>query len=854
MESFSEMQGAFSLTAAAVQGQSAARAVAEHVERAMRRADEIRPARDALAAADAKKRLGNDAFRAGDYLKAYSEYGEAHEALNVASKESTTAWEAERARLTLLANSAQCALKAGNPSGAAAFCRDALKLSACTADATMFKKVLVRLALAHDALGETDRALAVVAEAHIRGLRADEFDAINRRAKDPAPDGELPAGVEMRMFIMLALRLSAGPENLARIRGVLQSGQLPHVDRRDEVGNNVLWGVLQALGIAPEDVPEPAPDGDAHDNRGGEASVPTLALLLQAGADPRQRYDGGKTPLMYAAGSGFLSAVNAVLDAPGGVGPFDADAVNAADERGWTALHTACTAPHKKEPSSSDGGETRAHRHGASCGSTCDDGEKSSSSSSSGGPDPRAVVRALLDRGADPRTPTADGMTPLMIAAMEGNCDVVAELLREDPRRPWCGPELIRARSCGGMSAISLGQGFQPKSGVVTDLLAAAERAGGAIEAEAKEDLRAMRWLGTKDRCAAANNGVIERVRRERGAAALETALAESECERAIVGELLATCGFGDLPGGIDPSDRDAARVAMETYGDVYAALHRHVVAVAPAALTKTYGDAPDDLPTRAECGVLWHVHTLGTGKPPEANADTDPLWNTRGASEVPPLVSWNAWSGGVSHPPEAGMGKIINAMQHTFACAVPSAEALDAVAGLKTPVVEIGAGTGYWAALLEQRGVDVVALDVAPPTRLVGENAKDEAKNKFFDATFREVLRGEPADLAAHHDRALVLCWPYLRFEGRGKWDVTCLDHWKGRTLVHVGEWNAREGGDGESWPRGCASPATPEGQTTSLEFQKRVEREFRLVKCVRLPNWPFCRDDLTVWERVES
>ena len=118
----------------------------------------------------------------------------------------------------------------------------------------MFKKVLVRLALAHDALGETDRALAVVAEAHIRGLRADEFDAINRRAKDPAPDGELPAGVEMRMFVMLALRLSAGPENLARIRGVLQSGQLPHVDRRDEVGNNVLWGVLQALGIAPEAV------------------------------------------------------------------------------------------------------------------------------------------------------------------------------------------------------------------------------------------------------------------------------------------------------------------------------------------------------------------------------------------------------------------------------------------------------------------------------------------------------------------------------------------------------------------------------------------------------------------------
>ena len=164
------MQEAFSLTSEAVRGRSAASAVAEHVERAMRRADEIRPARDALAAADTKKRLGNDAFRAGDYLKAYGEYGEAHEALNVASEESTTSWEAERAPHPPRQFRAVRA-QGWKSIRRRSLCRDALKLSACTADATMFKKVLVRLALAHDALGETDRALAVVAEAHIRGLR-----------------------------------------------------------------------------------------------------------------------------------------------------------------------------------------------------------------------------------------------------------------------------------------------------------------------------------------------------------------------------------------------------------------------------------------------------------------------------------------------------------------------------------------------------------------------------------------------------------------------------------------------------------------------------------------------------------
>ena len=32
---------------------------------------------------------------------------------------------------------------------------------------------------------------------------------------------------------------------------------------------------------------------------------------------------------------------------------------------------------------------------------------------------------------------------------------------------------------------------------------------------------------------------------------------------------------------------------------------------------------------------------------------------------------------------------------------------------------------------------------------------------------------------------------------------------------------------------------------------LEERVEREFVMVRHVELPNWPFCRDDLTVWER---
>ena len=55
-----------------------------------------------------------------------------------------------------------------------------------------------------------------------------------------------------------------------------------------------------------------------------------------------------------------------------------------------------------------------------------------------------------------------------------------------------------------------------------------------------------------------------------------------------------------------------------------------------------------------------------------------------------------------------------------TFACrmyafAVPTAEAI-AVLKRHCPLVEVGAGTGYWASLVRQAGGDVTALDSQPP------------------------------------------------------------------------------------------------------------------------------------------
>jgi len=851
--------------AAVAELRAVAEEVSRHIETVVTREDVLRPAREALAAAEKKKQLGNDEFRKGDFLAAYAEYMEAHKALDVASAEPTTAYAAEVLRLTVLANTAQCALKTGQPSAAANFCRDAVKLGVCVNDETLFKKILVRLAQAHEQMGEREKALAVAHEAQLRGVNADEFFALTEK-HGVENVGALEPGVEARMFVMLAIRLSAGPENLERVRSVLQTGKLPHVDRRDEAGFNMLWGVLQALGVE-----EGNPDGV----EGGEACVPALALLFRAGADPRQRYEkGGKTPLMYACGSGLVSAARAVLSAPGGVGPFDNAAIDAPDDGGWTALLVACAGPP---------------------------GAKKEAGAARSGPDAAAVVRLLLDRGADPRVQNAQGNDALMIAAINGNADVVAELLAPPPaggagERKHTGPALTRARNSVGMSAYVLAS-KAGNAGVATDVLAAARACGGVTAAEAEEDVKMIKLVALLDTVAAAHNDALEATLRsaptpEAGAALAATPFATAETEAARVVALLAESGF-ELPDGVDK--HDAPRAALEAYGDVYSALHRRVADATPAALTKTWRgtrplrrdlseSADADAPTRAEAAsVYWFTrgefaegHRLVDASL-EAAAAQVPSEN-RGGSASPLVV---ATEHGVRVPP-ARLGSAAEALRHAFAFAVPCAAALDAVAALRVGVVEVGCGTAYWACLLRERGVDVVAYDARPPARPSAE--RGDGENAFFGAAFADdVERGGPEVLRSHADRALFLCWPVRPEEAAHgdeardePWDAACLDHWHGDTLIHVGEWTekrksasgdgARVSGDADErvsgnvsgnvsgdapFPRGTSLVDHPAGLTTSRQFQDAVEAGFELQKVVRLPNWPDARDDLTVWVR---
>ncbi len=157
----------------------------------------------------------------------------------------------------------------------------------------------------------------------------------------------------------------------------------------------------------------------------------------------------------------------------------------------------------------------------------------------------------------------------------------------------------------------------------------------------------------------------------------------------------------------------------------------------------------------------------------------------------------------------------------HHFSFAVPSAVALETLAEF-APVVEIGAGSGYWAGLLRERAVDVVALDARPPSAQGQPGAIDVSSNRFFASTFTHVAAGEPADLARHPDRTLFLCWPHSAAEEAGRaWDAECLEHYRGNTVIYVGESAGR-----------TATAHAPHGVTSTAEFQRQLSESFRCSK----------------------
>lgn len=156
------------------------------------------------------------------------------------------------------------------------------------------------------------------------------------------------------------------------------------------------------------------------------------------------------------------------------------------------------------------------------------------------------------------------------------------------------------------------------------------------------------------------------------------------------------------------------------------------------------------------------------------------------------------------------------DAFVHEYSWAIPSEAAL-VVLTRHAPLVELGAGTGFWAKLLRERGVDVEAFDLAPP------GGSDPNRYHPGARTWTRVGRGGPEVLRRFQDRTLFLCWPPLN-----SLVSACLDVFEGGTLVLVGE------GAG-----GCTG------------FDDRLTEQWTEVEQLEIPQWYGLHDYLAVWKR---
>lgn len=155
------------------------------------------------------------------------------------------------------------------------------------------------------------------------------------------------------------------------------------------------------------------------------------------------------------------------------------------------------------------------------------------------------------------------------------------------------------------------------------------------------------------------------------------------------------------------------------------------------------------------------------------------------------------------------------------YAWAIPNDAAIEAIVEIGKPVIEIGAGNGYWASLIATAGGTVECWDREPGRHTYGETGK----------LWHPVAQGGSEAIGPQHKgHTLLLVWPpydtpmgtecLLRFMEAG-----------GSTLVYVGEGQY-----------GC---------TADDEFHRILDEHWKCERTVPIPVWQGMGDNLHVYRR---
>jgi hypothetical protein len=182
------------------------------------------------------------------------------------------------------------------------------------------------------------------------------------------------------------------------------------------------------------------------------------------------------------------------------------------------------------------------------------------------------------------------------------------------------------------------------------------------------------------------------------------------------------------------------------------------------------------------------------------------PEWVATGAP--PPVAELQAagFAGDAQAPDADKLRFARKAFVRTWGFAIPCREAVDAVRCLG-PLLEIGAGSGYWSALLAAAGHDVVATDIGEGVTRYGTEVGSRAR----------VERLSAADaIEAHPGRDIFCSWPAA---GEG-WVTDALELVRpGRALALVLDERPGITGD-ESLGAFLADRCAPIGDVTLPRF----------------------------------
>ena len=157
------------------------------------------------------------------------------------------------------------------------------------------------------------------------------------------------------------------------------------------------------------------------------------------------------------------------------------------------------------------------------------------------------------------------------------------------------------------------------------------------------------------------------------------------------------------------------------------------------------------------------------------------------------------------------------------YSWAVPNDQAIDFIVQ-HSPIIEMGAGNGYWASLVSKAGGKIDAFDKQPYKNDWITHAT-ENPIKYFTVKKGSI---EKLSLTRYKTWTLFLCWPPYSTS----FAFDALQAYQGNLFIFIGE---HEGG--------C---------TGDDDFFSELKKNWKIVKRIDIPRWWAIYDELIAWQRV--